>query len=260
MDNLGAVAGPLAALALVAAFGVRSAIALSALPGLLAAVAIAYAIRAAPQARTAERAPLRLKVRPLLGGPLGRLMIGVSTFELGNLAATIMILRATQLPLPARRAVAATTTALLLYTGYNVAAAASVPAGRASDRWTSPGVLMAGVALFTLAYAGLAIVGPSAPALAACFLTAGVAIGCVETAEHTAVALLAPAALRGSAFGLLAVTQSLGNVVASGTAGLLWTLISPTAAFSYAAVCMLLSALALSGSVGALGSRAHGRP
>jgi len=57
--------------------------------------------------------------------------------------------------------------------------------------------------------------------------------GCVETAEHAAVAALAPTALRGSAFGLLATVQSLGNFAASAIAGLLWTAISPTAAFTY---------------------------
>jgi len=40
MDNLGAIAGPLLALALVGLVGVRTAIALSAIPGLLAALAI----------------------------------------------------------------------------------------------------------------------------------------------------------------------------------------------------------------------------
>ena len=51
MDNLGAIIGPLLALGLVAAFGVRTAIGLSVIPGLLAAAAIIYAIRATP-ART----------------------------------------------------------------------------------------------------------------------------------------------------------------------------------------------------------------
>src|SRR5215211_5090593 len=48
MDNLGAIAGPLLALALVGLVGVRTAIALSIIPGLLAALAIVYAIRHAP--------------------------------------------------------------------------------------------------------------------------------------------------------------------------------------------------------------------
>ena len=68
MDNLGAVGGPLLALGLVAAFGVRAAILLSAIPGLLAAVAIVYAIRRTPRPTTRTRQPIRLRVRPLLHG------------------------------------------------------------------------------------------------------------------------------------------------------------------------------------------------
>lgn len=44
MDNLGAILGPLLALGLVALVGVRGAIALSVIPGLLAAAAIVYAL------------------------------------------------------------------------------------------------------------------------------------------------------------------------------------------------------------------------
>jgi hypothetical protein len=49
MDNLGAVGGPLLALGLVAALGVRTSILVSIVPGLLAAVAIIYAIRRTPR-------------------------------------------------------------------------------------------------------------------------------------------------------------------------------------------------------------------
>ncbi|MDN5747176.1 MAG: MFS transporter [Pseudonocardia sp.] len=45
MDNLGVIGGPLLALVLVSAVGVRTAILASIIPGLLAAVAIVYAIR-----------------------------------------------------------------------------------------------------------------------------------------------------------------------------------------------------------------------
>jgi MFS family permease len=72
-----------------------------------------------------------------------------------------------------------------------------------------------------------------------------VAIGCVETAEHTAVAARAPEAVRGSAFGLLAAVQAFGNLIASGVAGLLWTIVSPTAAFVFAGTLMLVAVIAL---------------
>ena len=77
------------------------------------------------------------------------------------------------------------------------------------------------------------------------FIAAGMAIGCVETAEHAAVAALAPVELRGSAFGLLAAVQSFGNLAASAIAGLLWTAASPRVAFGYLVIWMLLTLLGL---------------
>jgi MFS family permease len=106
-------------------------------------------------------------------------------------------------------------------------------------------VLAAGAAFFLLAYAGFAVAGYPATGgvalLGAAFVLAGVGIGCAETAEHAAVASLAPTGLRGSAFGLLAAIQSFGNLAASAVAGLLWTAFSPAVAFSYLAAWMLLA-------------------
>jgi MFS family permease len=242
MDNLGAVIGPLLALALVGVVGVRVAIVLSIIPGLLAALAILYAVRRLKRVAPAERQPLRLRVRPVLRGRLGRLMIAVGAFEFGNIAATLLILRATDLLGPGRSNASAIQLATGLYVLYNVAATAiSVPAGRAGDRLGSVPVMSAGVMLFGAAYLGFAFTGATIPILAACFIAAGLAIGCVETAEQAAVAGLAPPDLRGSAFGFLAAVQSFGNLAASAGAGLLWTVVSPTAALLYAAASMALS-------------------
>jgi MFS family permease len=245
-DNLGAIAGPLLALGLVGLVGTRTAIALSIIPGLLAALAIVYAIRHAPRAEQREHQPLRLRIRPVLTGRLGRLMVGVSAFEFGNVAATLLILRATELLAPGRDQDRATQVALGLYVAYNVAATvASVPAGRLGDRRGAVLVLALGVGLFGLAYAGFVAGGASVLALAPWFIAAGVAIGCVETAEHAAVASLAPVELRGSAFGLLAAVQSFGNLAASAIAGLLWTAASPAVAFGYLAGWMGLALVGL---------------
>jgi MFS family permease len=246
MDNLGAIVGPLLALGLVGLVGVRTAIALSVIPGLLAAAAIVYAIRHAPRAERRDRQPLRLRIRPVLTGRLGRLMVGVSAFEFGNVAATLLILRASELLVPGRGQDRATQLALGLYVAYNLAATvASVPAGRLGDRRGAVLVLTLGVGLFGLAYAGFAAGGSSVLALAPWFVAAGVAIGCMETAEHAAVATLAPAELRGSAFGLLAAVQSFGNLAASAIAGLLWTAVSPRVAFAYLVGWVLLAMVGL---------------
>lgn len=249
MDNLGAIFGPLLALGLVAAVGVRWAIGLSVIPGLLAAAAIVYAIRHTPRPARRDRVPIRIRIRPVLRGRLGRLMAAVTAFEVGNVAATLLILRATELLTPDRGAEAATATALILYTGYNIAATmASLPAGRLADRLGAAGpvrVLTVGVALFAAAYAGFAATSGSVLLLTLPFLAAGLAIGCVETAEHAAVAALAPTDLRGSAFGMLAAVQAGGNFAASAVAGILWTTISPTAAFGYLTAWMLVALVAL---------------
>jgi MFS family permease len=173
-------------------------------------------------------------------------MVGVACFEVGNVAATLLILRASDLLTPAHGTTRATQLALVLYTAYNLAATlASVPAGRLGDRRGPVGVFGLGVALFALAYLGFALTGPSLLALAPWFIAAGIAIGAVETAEHAAVAALAPRQLRGSAFGLLAAVQSFGNLAASAIAGLLWTAVSPRAAFAYLAGWMALALLGL---------------
>jgi MFS family permease len=166
----------------------------------------------------------------------------VGAFELGNVVATLLILRATELLEPGRGLDSATTASLLLYAGYNLAATlVSIPAGHLGDRRGMVRVLVGGVALFAAAYLVLAATGPSIGLILVGFILAGVAIGCVETAEHAAVARLAPDSLRGSAFGLLAAVQSFGNLAASAIAGLLWTLVSPEAGFIYAAAWMVLA-------------------
>ena len=246
MDNLGAIVGPLLALGLVSLVGVRTAILLSVLPGLLSAAAILYVVRNLPRVQARRRDSIRLRVGPVLDSPVRQLLPGLALFELGNLATPLLILRATEVLAPERGVEAATTAAIVLYALHNLAATlASFPAGRATDRHGSVVVLSGGVALFGLSYAGFAFTGPSLLLLACAFVGAGAAIGCVETAEHTAVATHAPEAVRGSAFGLLAAVQSFGNLVASGVAGLLWTFISPSAAFSFATLLMLLSGLGL---------------
>jgi MFS family permease len=251
MDNLGAIGGPLLALFLVGFVGARTAIGLSVIPGLLSALAIVHAIHHAPRAEERERQPVRLQVRPVLRGRLGRIMIGASAFEMGNCAATLLILRATGLLSPGRTHDQATQLALGLYVGYNVAAAlASIPAGRLGDRRSPVLSLSIGVGCFGIAYAGLAAGATTVLALTPWFVAAGVGIGFIETAEHAAVAALAPAGVRGSAFGLLAAVQSLGNFAASGITGLLWTAVSARAAFVYLALWMAVSLTLLAATAG----------
>jgi MFS family permease len=246
LDNAGAIAGPLLALLLVSLVGVRDAILLSVIPGLMAAAAVFVAIKSAPRLERHERPPLRIRIRPVLRGRLGRLFVAVAAFELGNAAATLLILRATDLLEPAHGHDSAVQLAVVLYAVYNAAAmVTSVPAGHVTDRRGATSVLVTGALALLAAYLGFTLSGSGFALLAVCFALAGIGKGGVETAQSAAVALLAPTDLRGSAFGALAGIQSFGNLAASAVAGALWTLVSPRAAFLYLAGWAAVSVVAL---------------
>jgi MFS family permease len=100
---------------------------------------------------------------------------------------------------------------------------ASFPAGALADRVGMVRVLAGGIALFALAYLGFAATSASIPLLALCFAAAGIAIGCVETAQHGVVGVHADPDLRAQSFGLLAGAQTAGQFVASAVAGVLWS-------------------------------------
>jgi MFS family permease len=242
MDNLGAVGGPLVAIGLLAAVGIRWAIGLSVIPGVLAALAVVYAIRHTTAPTKRQRQPIRLRVRPVVRGGLGRLMVGITVFELGNCAATLLILRATDLFRHGHDQTTATQLALVLYVLYNVAATViSIPAGRHGDRTNPIRVMAAGAVLFAAGYVWFAVGSHTIGVLAPAFVLVGLGIGCAETAQTAAVAALAPIDLRGSAFGLLATAQAAANLGASAIAGILWTTISPTAAFLFLAAATVVA-------------------
>ena len=231
MDNLGAIGGPLLALALVAAVGVREAILLSIIPGLLAALAIVYAVRhvrQAPSAASVSRSASG-SVR-CCGAGSAALMRGVGAFELGNIAATLLILRATELLTPGRGARHAPSRSRSCSTP----ATTSPPRSRASP----PAGSATGAARVRVLRRRRRCVrvrptscsrrpARASPCSSPASSSPGMGIGCVETAEHAAVARSPPSRSRGSAFGLLAAAQSFGNLAASAIAGLLWTLVSP---------------------------------
>ncbi len=244
-DNLGALIGPLLAAALVGAIGIRHTLVLAFVPGLFAAAAITVAAREASRvAIPAEgRRRLSFNLRQLHAAGLARVLAAPALFELGNLATTLLILRATGLLQDGGRSLtSATSVAILLYAGHNAAATiASLVGGSWIDRVGPRLVFALGAAVYVAAYAGFAI-GPHALWLVALmFALAGFGIGCAETAESTMVALALPDRLRGNGFGLLGMVQSFGDLGATVVAGILWAAFSAQVAFAYAGSWMALS-------------------
>jgi MFS family permease len=245
MDHLGAVVGPLAAAALMAGIGIRYALYLSIIPGVLAAVAILVAARETRGRGVHVRRRVRLELGALREAGILRALAPVTLFELGNCAATLLILRATGLLDSGRSVTDAAALAVLLFAAHNlVASALSYPAGRVVDRRGPRAVFAAALVLFGGAYAGFALSLHAWPLLLLVFGLAGAGMGLADTAESALVARLLPDELRGSGFGLLGGVQSLGDFVSSAAVGAVWTAISPTAAFALAAAWMVLSLIA----------------
>ncbi len=241
-DNAGAIIGPLAASGLVALLGIRHAILLSIVPGVFAALAIVIAAREARRTVTAPvgRRTLKLNLGELRRAGFTRTLTPVAMFELGNVAATLLILRATDLlHSDGRDLTSATSLAILLYVAHNVAATlCSLLAGQLSDR-IGPRWVFAGSAVVYVAGYVVFAVGPAAwPLLLLGFVFAGTGIGAAETAESTVVAQKLPAELRSNGFGVLGLVQSVGDMGSTVVAGVLWSLASPALAFGYAAAWM----------------------
>jgi MFS family permease len=246
-DNLGAVVGPLLAAGLVTWLGIRHTLYLSAVPGVFAAVAITVAAAEARRRRagSAVRRRAGLELRGLRAAGVVRPLLPIAAFELGNVATSLLILRATTLlHHGGRSAAAATSLAVLIYAGHNLFGAfVAYGGGHWLDRAGPRVVFASGAAGYVAAYVLFALPFHSWPVLVGGLLLAGSGIGFAETAESALVARLLPDRLRGSGFGLLGGVQSLGDFASSAVVGLLWTVVSPTVGFAYAAGWMLVSLL-----------------
>ena len=159
------------------------------------------------------------------------------------MATTLLILRGTGLlHAQGRSLAAATSLAVLIYAGHNlVASIVSYAGGHWIDR-TGPRLVFAtGAVVYVASYLLFALTSGGWLLLAMAFLLAGSGIGLAETAESALVARLLPDHLRGSGSGLLG-GASFGDFASSAAVGLLWTAVSPTAGFLYAAGWMLIAA------------------
>ena len=247
-DNLGAVAGPLLAGALIVVVGTRTTMLIAAVPGLLAAVSIGVAAREARRRHRDVPAPDRIgpsllaRYSRLRGTELIPRLLPILCFECGNLAATLLILRGTGLlsGLGTGRTVAALVTAL--YAAHNLAAAVvALVAGHVVDRFGGTPTLALAAVLYLVGYLGFAIGFNTWLAVAVLFVLSGSAIGFAETAQSAMVATALPDQLRGTGFGALGMVQAVGDLIATAVAGILYAAVSAHVAFGYAAAWMLLA-------------------
>ncbi len=240
MDHTGAVVGPLLASAvLLLRQDLRLLFALAAVPAAASMLVLVFGVREDAVAPPPDDTPrAEAEGHGPLGEGMGRFLVVLGIFTLGNSSDAFLLLRAQQ------AGVAIALVPLLWSAHHVVKALASMPGGALSDRVGRRWVIVAGWVLYAISYAGFAVA--SAPWHAwAMFGVYGLYYALTEGVERALVADLAAASARGRAFGLYhAVTGAL-LLPASLITGLLWQRFSPEAALLTGAGLALLAAVAL---------------
>ncbi len=249
MDHGGAIIGPILAtgLLLLLQDDLKSIFLLSFIPGLMAVVILLSCLR-----EKASREPLRaaggLNLRCALAEvPVSfrKYLAVILIFTLGNSSDAFLLLQAQKLGVP---------TALLpiiWVTLHIVKMGASVPGGMLSDRIGRKKLIVSGWIVYAFVYAGFAFASTQWHAWLL-FAVYGLYFGLTEGVEKALVADLAPAHLRGSAFGLYHLTIGIAALPASFIFGLVWDRVGVSAAFGLGAgLALLASALLLLVKIGA---------
>lgn len=241
-DQIGAVAGPLLALPLLALFqqNYRAVFVVAFLPAALG-VALLSMVRETGRGRVTG-APLR-SFRWRQATPVFRRFLGITLlFALGNSSDAFLILRAQQLGLSTPRVV-------LLFATFNLVYVLSAyPAGLLSDRLGRKRLLVAGLGVFALVYLGFALV--AAPVwLWLLFGIYGLYMGLTDGVTRAFVVDLVSAEGRATALGVYSMVIGLATLPASAIAGLLWQCYGPSAPFLYGGALAGLAAMLLAGLV-----------
>lgn len=240
MDSFGAVVGPaLATLFLVLRPGqYRTLFALTIVPGAMAVLLIFFVPESDARARSVQAAG----PEPASGAALPRrfwlftAVLGV--FMLGNSTDAFLLLRLADASGGARYVP-------LMWAGVNlVRSVVSVVGGDWSDRIGRRAVIATGWLVYAIVYAGFAL-SRSLTALLAWFMVYGFYYGFAEGTEKALVADLAPAAARGTAFGIYNATTGLGALAASLVFGVLWSQFGAPLAFGVGAALALAATVLL---------------
>ncbi|MFM7029721.1 MAG: MFS transporter [Micrococcales bacterium] len=231
-DTLGAVLGPILALALLAAFdnNVRDVLWFAALPALLSVLMVlpvqdkqrsqrteARLAAQAAAAGDAEAGALLTKPHEPLSARLRLIMTIIVGFAVVNFPDALILLHVSQIGFSVTAVVGA-------YLLYNVSyAALNFPAGWLADKLSPNQIYAFGLLLFAIAYGGMGLTSNASATLALLVVYGGFA-AVNDTVGKSWVSKLAPESRQLWAQSLLQGLSGFGLLAAGFWAGLLWTL------------------------------------
>jgi len=245
MDHGGAVLGPLLASLFLYFYPeqYRTLFALTLIPG---AIVIGFIVAIPDTPRTLEQprdTPHDLAAdprKPIAASltPIARPLFVIFLFALGNASDAFLLLRLSE------AGIAVFWIPLLWSALHVVKVGSSIAGGELSDRTGRRRLIAAGWIVYAAVYAAFAFVEAVTP-LVIVFLAYGIYFGLTEGVEKAWIADLAPTAQRGTAFGFYNAAVGLGGLLASLGFGLIWTQISPEAAFLTGAALAIAATLLL---------------
>lgn len=242
LDTAGAFLGPLAAIALMAAFAndFRAVFWVAVIPAGLAVLCVLLGVEDRAVPRGGGRAPpVRLAEVSRLGTGFRRVLVLGVVFTLARFSEAFLVLKAFDAGLPLMLA------PLVLVVMNAVYALAAYPAGALADRLPARRLLVGGMAVLLAADLALAF-GSGLGATFAGVALWGAHLALTQGLLAKLVADSAPTALRGTAFGIFNLASGLALLAASVLAGLLWDVVGPTATFlagaTFAVAALFLAA------------------
>jgi MFS family permease len=238
MDTCGAIIAPAACYVLLAAgVGERRLIFWSAMPALLAVLAIAFLVR-----ERTDRQPITTPFLRSFGGfsrPYKEFLGAVGLFGIGDFADTFYILYAVSVLTPQVGAVRAASLSVAYYVLHNVLYAGwSYGGGWIADHVNRRALLACGYASAAAAAVAMLLGVHSYFGLGLMFALGGTGVGIYEAVEDTIAADLLPREIRGSGFGALAVVTGLGDLFSSLVFGWVWAAVGVAPAAAVALVPM----------------------
>ena len=245
LDTVGAIIGPLVAIALIAGFfgfavDLRGALWFAVIPAVAAWLLLLFALREPEHPHAAKKAEtFRISDLKKLGRACWMVVAIGAVFQLARFSEAFLVLRVSSFDSsshvwgPAALAVMSIVYAIVAY-----------PAGLLADRIDRRLLLGTGLVALIAADAVLAWAPSLYIALGGAAIW-GLHMGLTQGVLSAMVAATAPENLRGSAFGMFSVVSGIVLLLASVLAGALWEHVSPPATFITGALICVVALIGL---------------